>query len=162
MKITVFGLDKRFGYAARTLTERGFQTVRYEPESDLSGVLLLPLPASRGGDTVTGYPAVRLSDLLEGKPRAIVGGNLSGSFISAARRAGIAVRDYMNVEAFVLKNACLTAQAALGILLSEPPLALEMPRWAIRLVPELPERESVQTLDESVWIEEILAELPEL
>ena len=48
------------------------------------------------------------------------------------------------------------------ILLSEPPLALEMPRWAIRLVPELPERESVQTLDESVWIEEILAELPEL
>ncbi len=48
------------------------------------------------------------------------------------------------------------------ILLAEPPLALEMPRWAIRLVPELPERESVQTLDESVWIEEILAELPEL
>lgn len=123
MRITVFGLDKRFGYAARTLTERGFQTVRYEPESDLSGVLLLPLPASRGGDTVTGYPAVRLSDLLEGKPRAIVGGNLSGSFISAARRAGIAVRDYMNVEAFVLKNASLTAEAALGILLSDSPAA---------------------------------------
>ena len=48
------------------------------------------------------------------------------------------------------------------ILLAEPPLALDMPRWAIRLMPELPERETRETLDESVWIEDILAEMPEL
>ena len=48
------------------------------------------------------------------------------------------------------------------ILLAEPPLALDMPRWAIRLMPELPEREPRETLDESVWIEDILAEMPEL
>ena len=48
------------------------------------------------------------------------------------------------------------------ILLAEPPLALDMPRWAIRLMPELPEREARETLDESVWIEDILAEMPEL
>ena len=48
------------------------------------------------------------------------------------------------------------------ILLSEPPMALEMPRWAIRLVPELSDAGPVKQLDESVWIEDILAELPEL
>ena len=48
------------------------------------------------------------------------------------------------------------------VLLAEPPLALDMPRWAIRLMPELPEREAREMLDESVWIEDILAEMPEL
>ena len=123
MEITVFGLDKRFGCAARTLAEHGFETAFYAAGADLSPVLLLPLPASRDGATVTGYPSVLLQDLLAARPRAIVGGNLSGSFTSAARRAGIAVRDYMNVEAFVLKNASLTAEAALGILLSDSPAA---------------------------------------
>ena len=123
MEITVFGLDKRFGCAARTLSEHGFQTAFYAAGADLSPVLLLPLPASRDGATVTGYPSVLLQDLLAARPRAIVGGNLSGSFTSAARRAGIAVRDYMNVEAFVLKNASLTAEAALGILLADSPAA---------------------------------------
>ena len=48
------------------------------------------------------------------------------------------------------------------ILLAEPPMALSMPRWAIRLVPELGDAGPVKQLDESVWIEEVLAELPEL
>ena len=123
MRITVFGLDKRFDYAARALTDHGYQTARYEEGGELSPILLLPLPASRDGVAVTGYSSVLLADLLAARPRAIVGGNLSGSFTSAARRAGIAVRDYMNVEAFVLKNASLTAEAALGILLSDSPAA---------------------------------------
>ncbi len=48
------------------------------------------------------------------------------------------------------------------ILLAEPPMALDMPRWAIRLMPDLPEQGSREQLDESVWIEDILAEMPEL
>ncbi len=123
MKITVFGTDQRFEYAARTLSGCGFQTERYAPEAPLSPLLLLPLPASHDGERVTGFSGVRLADLLASKPALILGGNLSGAFISGARRAGIAVRDYMNVEEFVLKNACLTAQAALGILLSDSPAA---------------------------------------
>ncbi len=123
MKITVFGTDQRFEYAARTLTGCGFSAARYAPGAPLAPLLLLPLPASRDGATVTGFPDVSLADLLAAKPALILGGNLSGAFISGARRAGIAVRDYMNVEEFVLKNACLTAQAALGILLSDSPAA---------------------------------------
>ena len=123
MEITVFGGDKRFDYAARALTQRGYTAAHYAPGAPLAPILLLPLPASRDGVTVTGFRAVTATDLLRSRPRLILGGNLSGAFISAARRAGIAVRDYMNAEEFVLKNACLTAQASLGILLSESPAA---------------------------------------
>ena len=123
MRVTIFGVDRRFAYAARYLSLRGFGVEYYAPGADLAPILLLPVPASRDGTTVTGFPAVLTDDLLAARPRLILGGNLSGGFTAAARRAGIAVRDYMNAEAFVLKNASLTAEAALGILLSESPAA---------------------------------------
>ena len=123
MEITVFGTDKRFDYAARVLREAGHRAKKYDPAVPLASVLLLPLPASRDGATVAGAPDVYLTELIAKKPRLILGGNLSGEFTAAARRAGVAVRDYMNAEAFVLKNAFLTSQAALGILLSESPAA---------------------------------------
>lgn len=123
MEITVFATDRRFDYAARALGEAGHRVFRYDPGAPLFPVLLLPLPASRDGVTVAGFPGVLLGELIAAKPRLILGGNLSGEFTAEARRAGIAVRDYMNAEAFVLKNAFLTSQAALGILLSESPAA---------------------------------------
>ena len=123
MKITVFGVDRRFVYAERLLASEGFETERPGGGRELAPILLLPVPASRDGVTVAGHPDVPLGDLLSGGAKLILGGNLSGEFTAAARRAGVAVRDYMNVEEFVLKNACLTAQAALGILLSESPVA---------------------------------------
>ena len=123
MKITVFGVDRRLIYAERLLASEGFETERPGVGRGLAPILLLPVPASPDGVTVAGHPDVPLGDLLSGDVKLILGGNLSGEFTAAARRAGIAVRDYMNVEAFVLKNACLTAQAALGILLSESPAA---------------------------------------
>ncbi len=46
------------------------------------------------------------------------------------------------------------------VLLEEPPMTLKMPPWAIRLVPDLPSFEKPETLDESIWLEEILEEMP--
>ena len=123
MRITVFCTDKRFEYAADYLSRRGYGAERYAPGSALCPILLLPVPASRDGIAVAGFPAVSFDALLRANPRLILGGNLSGEFTAAARRAGIAVRDYMNAEEFVLKNACLTAQAALGVLLTESSVA---------------------------------------
>ena len=123
MRITIFCTDKRFEYAADYLSRRGYGADRYAPGAALCPILLLPVPASRDGIAVAGFPAVSLDALLSANPRLILGGNLSGEFTAAARRTGIAVRDYMNAEEFVLKNACLTAQAALGVLLSESPAA---------------------------------------
>jgi len=123
MEITVFGADRRFVYAARLLSENGFSVRDHVPGTTPAPILLLPVPASRDGITVTGFPDATLGDLLALSPRLVLGGNLSGEFTAAARRAGVAVRDYMCVEEYVLKNASLTAQAALGILLSESPAA---------------------------------------
>lgn len=119
MLVTVFGVDRRFLYAAEYLSRRGCRAERYAPGAGFAPILLLPVPASRDGATVAGFPDVSTDELLAARPRLILGGNLSGGFTAAARRAGIAVRDYMNAEAFVLKNASLTSDAALGILLSE-------------------------------------------
>ena len=123
MRITVFCTDKRFDYAADHLSRHGIGADRYAPGAALCPILLLPVPASRDGIAVAGFPDLSLSALLSAKPRLILGGNLSGEFTAAARRAGIAVRDYMNAEEFVLKNAYLTAQATLGILLTESSVA---------------------------------------
>ena len=48
------------------------------------------------------------------------------------------------------------------VLLEEPPLEVKMPAWAIRITLDLPDYGPIQQLDESVWIEEILEELPQL
>ena len=47
------------------------------------------------------------------------------------------------------------------ILLQEPPMTLKIPPWAIKLVLEAPELEKPRELDENVWLEDILADLPE-
>ncbi len=47
------------------------------------------------------------------------------------------------------------------ILLEEPPLAVRIPPWAIRIQPELPWR-SRAAISEDMWQEEILQEMPEL
>ena len=48
------------------------------------------------------------------------------------------------------------------VLLEEPPLEVKMPAWAIRITLDLPDYEPIRQVDESVWIEEILEELPQL
>ena len=47
------------------------------------------------------------------------------------------------------------------ILLQEPPMTLKIPPWAIKLVLEAPELEKPRELDENIWLEDILADLPE-
>ena len=47
------------------------------------------------------------------------------------------------------------------ILLQEPPMTLKIPPWAIKLVLDTPELDKPRELDESVWLEDILADLPE-
>lgn len=48
------------------------------------------------------------------------------------------------------------------VLLEEPPLAVKMPPWCIRLMVDLPTLEKAAPLGEDTWIEDILEELPDL
>ena len=47
------------------------------------------------------------------------------------------------------------------VLLDEPPLSVQIPPWAIRIMPDMPWKKQHDNLDE-FWQEEVLQELPEL
>lgn len=133
-KATVVGGDRRLTVAAQTLKEMGYSITlcgtAQRPQglpwiADLSAcppgdLLLLPVPLSRDGKTVNGAPHLSLQALqgLCGRYGLVCGGGLSSDLVEAARGGGDAV-DLLCDELFVLQNAHLTADAALGILLSQ-------------------------------------------
>ncbi len=149
MKIAILGGDNRFSHAASCLFHRGIQVCYYRdgaapppgitPSRSLRDVyadadaVILPIPVTRDGVSVFGVGELLLSDLLDSLPRGtrLLGGNVSAAFTEAARRRGIPIMDYLNMDSFVLRNAYLTAQAALGILLTELPYCLYKTKLAI-------------------------------
>ena len=141
MKLAIIGGDARQKHCAKLLHERGheirlcsrgedaprglFLTDRPEEAVQGADAVLLPIPVSRGKDLISGTeitPLELLSMLSAGTH--LLGGNLSASVTAAARRLGIVTHDYLELESFVLRNAYLTAQAALGLLLTEPCVCL--------------------------------------
>lgn len=142
MKFAVIGGDARLWFCAGRLAERGYPVsscclsappppgVSDEPSPDraISGAqaIILPIPATTDGEHIRGaehYTAGEILSLCHGGS-LLFGGNFNADLIASARRAGVTAVDYLNLEPFVLRNAYLTAQAALGILLSELPVCL--------------------------------------
>ena len=141
MRIAFIGGDMRQVYAAELLSQRGHTVTVSSPAASPFGVpvaddvrdavrdadaVVLPIPVTGVGGAIRGtqelLPSTVLSMLSPGS--LLLGGNLSASLIAEARRDGIRTADYLNMESFVLRNAYLTAQAALGILLRELPVCL--------------------------------------
>lgn len=87
--------------------------------------LVLPLPASIDGATLncpskgTGESVLlsELADIVDADCR-IIGGRLPESFVNQAELRGIKCFDYFAAEAFQIKNAYTTAEAALSIAMS--------------------------------------------
>lgn len=148
MKLAIVGGDLRQVYAAELLAKRGHSVTVYRPAAPPVGIeiastahaacaaadaVLLPIPATGNGGVVRGtealLPCELLPDLSPGN--LLLGGNLSAALVSSARERGVRTVDYLNQESFVLENAYLTAQAALGILLSELPVCLYRTNVAI-------------------------------
>ena len=146
MRISVIGGDTRLVYAAQELLRAGFSVsacrlagegpegadaVSDPREALLScDAALLPIPTSRDGVHVqtvgTQEPPVPLS-LISGSVPAgtlLFGGNFSAAFTAACRRRQARLVDLLEMEEFVLENAYLTAEAAIGILLRECPVSL--------------------------------------
>lgn len=94
----------------------------YEEALENSSAIVLPLPASADGQTLScpmlteGNP-VSLHKLLERIPShtVLVGGRMPREFIVAAESRGIRVFDYFSSEDFQIRNAYTTAEAALSI-----------------------------------------------
>ena len=148
MRITIIGGDMRQVYAADFLCERGHEVSFYSPfsrpqrariltdpvaELERADAVLLPIPATGSGGVIRGLTSLLPSEVLTRLRTGslLFGGNLSASLVASARERGIRTVDYLNLESFVLQNAYLTAQAALGILLSELPICLYRTKIAI-------------------------------
>lgn len=148
MRLAFIGGDLRQVYAAELLARKGHAvtavataappvgaTLGNDPieAARAADAVILPIPVTGTGGTVRGAdaltPKTLLSQLREGS--LLLGGNLSASLIASTRELGVRTVDYLNRESFVLQNAYLTAQAALGILLRELPVCLYRTRIAV-------------------------------
>lgn len=87
-----------------------------------SDAIVLPLPLTRDNITVNAplsNEIYYLSDIIKLKPQFIFGGIIKGDFKEQLKKAGIKHYDYYDSEYLTVKNAVLTAEAALSIAINE-------------------------------------------
>ncbi len=83
-----------------------------------SDAVILPLPVTRDGNTVntplTG-DVIFLQDILLCRPKKVFGGIIKPEFAADLQSRSIQYYDYYESEALTIKNAVLTAEAAIAI-----------------------------------------------
>ncbi|WP_407453405.1 dipicolinate synthase subunit DpsA, partial [Methanobrevibacter sp.] len=87
-----------------------------------SDAIVLPLPLTRDNVSVNAplsNEIYYLSDIIKLKPQFIFGGIIKGEFKEQLKKAGIKHYDYYDSEYLTVKNAVLTAEAALSIAINE-------------------------------------------
>ena len=145
IKMAVLGGDRRQIYALASLAKEGRRVsvmglprelvtstctgnIVFEEDikTALSGasVIILPFPTSSDGvrincplDRNGSLSELKLSALLKhvDKDTTVIGGKLPDAFVLLAKERGIRVYDMLAVPAFEIKNAYITAEAALSI-----------------------------------------------
>lgn len=134
MEFAIFGGDARLKCLPELLRERGHGVRTYAlgleedmaPEAAARGIdcLILPLPCESGGHlnapACPQPPTVdELLDVLD--PGTLVcAGKASTAMTERCRRLGLRLVDYFKREDFTLRNAELTAEGALTLLLDAP------------------------------------------
>ena len=121
--ILVIGGDMRQTLLTRRLNELGYNAVYYDKEQPgiAFDALILPYPATKDGVTLNApleNKDILLSDIYKYvKPgKFILGGNMPKSFCN---NPNFIFTDYAKDETLLYKNALLTAQAALCLIMSE-------------------------------------------
>lgn len=92
-----------------------------------SDAIILPLPVSRDGISLNAPLSdekILLEDILKLKPKLIFGGIISEDFEKALKQEKIEFYDYYKSEALTVKNAVLTAEAAIAIAIKETKTSL--------------------------------------
>ena len=145
IKMAVLGGDRRQIYALANLARKDFRisviglpreavfeicegdfTFENDLEAAISGasVILLPFPTSTDGvrincplDRSGALSEVKLSTLvrLADTGATVIGGKMPPAFVALAEARGLRVCDLLSLEAFEIKNAYITAEAALSI-----------------------------------------------
>jgi dipicolinate synthase subunit A len=86
-------------------------------------IVLLPIPSSRNGVTVTGTD-VALVNVLDGEGCIVAGYGLSSTFRAMAKERGFEIVDVSDDEEFTLENARLTAECTLSYIMNESSLSV--------------------------------------
>ncbi len=145
--IVIVGGDKRQKYLKEYLTQSGFSVESYglfdwDDDTDKlksiineNSAIVLPLPATRNGKTINmpfSKKEISVDRLLSflGKENLVFGGIIKDDLLSRLRETDIPFVDYYD-EAFVEKNAVLTAFGTLKIILEHIDFALPMGNFAI-------------------------------
>jgi dipicolinic acid synthetase A subunit len=142
MRISLIGGDARMRTVARLLELHG-ATVRClgmpegvpHPTADLfsamqgAEAIILPLPATRDGvfpTAAAGVAVPRLSDIFSRAEDECLclGGMLPPTLLAMAAEAGIETADYYQSETLLEKNAALTAEAAIAMVITDLPVSL--------------------------------------
>lgn len=87
-----------------------------------SDIIVLPLPLTRDNITVNAplsNESYYLNDIVKYKPKFIFGGIIKDGFKENLKKSGIQHYDYYESEYLTVKNAVLTAEAALAIAINE-------------------------------------------
>ena len=118
MQFYVWGGDKRSDHLAELLKEDGFCVQRTEPDTALErGAVILPYPCVKNG--LLNSTDCKLQDILPylQKAEIIFAGDAPADLIDFARSNKVKLIDYAAKEDFLLKNAAITAEAALSLVL---------------------------------------------
>lgn len=131
-KICVFGEDKRQIYLAKMLSDRGVVTIFHRGDAskeDLASFdcFLLPIPVTRDGYRLGCENGVLLMDLFEALPYgcSVIGGKIPQFFADHLDLKNIRICDFYQNEKYIWKNAEITAEGALMLLMRESEFALK-------------------------------------
>ena len=145
--IVIVGGDKRQKHLKEYLSDMGFAVSSYglfdwDDDTDKlksiineNSAIILPLPATRNGKNINmpfSKKEISVDRLLSflGKENLVFGGIIKGDLLSRLRETDIPFVDYYD-EAFIEKNAVLTAFGTLKIILEHIDFALPMGNFAI-------------------------------
>lgn len=141
MIFAILGGDTRSAHLMDLLRRDGHEVRAFALEKAVDGCtetaaaavsgaacIVLPLPCARDGRLNAPLSAAEhtFESLLSaaGTETAVCAGRATEELCAICAARGLALHDYFQNESFTLKNAALTAEGALGILLAQP--------WALR------------------------------
>ncbi|MBO5789258.1 MAG: hypothetical protein J6R42_04875 [Clostridia bacterium] len=136
--LVIYG-DTRQWYAAKALKQAGWQVdlchlgEKNAPINDREGIslypclsacpdapfLLLPIPMTKDGITIVGGGEVAEVEARLHRHKNVICGNPTSHFQEAAQAHQCEMWDLLEKEEYVAENAILTAEGALGMLLTE-------------------------------------------
>ncbi len=138
----IIGGDSRFSYMEKILKEKGYDSQRIFPgeykadDFEKANVFVLPVPASRDNvniNTPLSDEQFYIGDFLRLLPKKciIAGGMISDDLNKMLLAKNVSVFDYYKNESLTEKNAELTAEGVLGIIINTVPDAVSGLKCAV-------------------------------